>query len=112
MKKLLSLIITLFVAASFNAYAEDDSSKEIKNTQVLEAGTYTVTAHRVDPEEKEIYVQTDDQKIVELYFKDDTKLTQEGKEVPFTTLKKGQKLEIKVEKDGKHNKPVDVKIME
>lgn len=107
------LALTLSLGASLPALAaEDDSAKEIENTEVVAAGTYTVTAERVDPEEKEIYVKTEDGKTVELYFKDDTKLTQAGKDVPFTTLKKGQKLEVMLEKEGNSNKPTSVKIME
>lgn len=112
MKTLLTLITTALVALSPAALAADDSSKEIRNTSVVESGTYQVTAHRVDPEEKEIYVKTSDGKILELYFKDDTKLTQGGKDVPFTTLKDGQSLEITVEKSGNHLKPLTVAILE
>lgn len=77
----------------------------------MDSGTYTVTAQRVDPDEKEIYVKTDDGKILELYFKDDTKLSKDGKDVSFSELKKGQRLEIKVEKVGNHLKPLAVVIL-
>jgi CspA family cold shock protein len=86
-------------------------TKEIRNTSVVDSGTYTVTAQRVDPDEKEIYVKTDDGKILELYFKDDTKLSKDGKDVSFSELKKGQRLEIKVEKVGNHLKPLAVVIL-
>lgn len=112
MKKIITTLATVAFALSMPAYAEDDSHKEIHNTAVVESGTYTVTAHRVDPEEKEIYVKTDDGKILELYFKDDTKLTKGGEDVKFDALKNGQKLEVKVEKDGKHMKPLAVTILE
>lgn len=112
-----SILITLVAAiAAFVTVpvvlAQDDSSKEIHNTAVLESGTYQVTAKKVDPEEKEIYVTTTDGKTLELYFSKDTKLTQGGKEVAFDALKNGQKLEVQVEKDGNKLKPLAVTILE
>ena len=92
--------------------AEDDSSEEIRNTSVVESGTYQVTAKRVDAEEKEIYVATADGNTLELYFNDATKLTQGGKVVAFDALKNGQKLEVQLEKDGSKLKPLAVTILE
>ena len=113
MKKLIAISTTAIITAlAPMALAADDSSKEIRNTSVVDSGTYTVTAHRVDPAEKEIYVKTSDGKILELYFKNDTKLLKAGKEVKFEALKNGQKLEILVEKSGKHLKPLKVTILE
>ena len=112
-----SILITLVAAvAAFAAVpavlAQDDSSEEIHNTSVLESGTYQVTAKKVDPEEKEIYVTTEDGKTLELYFSEATKLTQGGKEVAFEALKNGQKLEVQVEKDGNKLKPLAVTILD
>ena len=109
-------IITLFAAAAVLAFvpvalAEDDSSEEIRNTSVVESGTYQVTAKKVDAEEKEIYVTMDDGKILELYFSDATKLTQGGQDVAFDALKNGQKLEVQLEKDGNKLKPLAVTIL-
>lgn len=112
MKKILILAVAGLSLLGPIASADQESSKEIRKTSVVESGTYTVTAHRVDPEEKEIYVKTDDGKILELYFKESTKLTQAGKEVGFDALKKGQKLEVKLEKAGKHLTPIAVAILE
>jgi hypothetical protein len=92
--------------------ADDDSSEEIRNTSVVESGTYQVTAKRVDDDEKEIYVTTEDGKTLELYFSDATKLTQGGKDVAFDALKNGQKLEVQLEKDGNKLKPLAVTILE
>lgn len=107
-----ALVAAVAVLASGSVVlAEDDSSKEIRNTAVVESGTYQVTARRVDPEEKEIYVTTADGKTLELYFSESTKLTQGGKEVAFDALKNGQKLEVQVEKDGNKLKPLAVTIL-
>lgn len=111
MKTLLTLLAAAMVGITPVLAADDDSSKEIRNTSVVESGTYKVTAAKVDPEEKEIYVTTEDGKTLELYFSKTTKLTQGGKDVAFDALKKGQKLEIKVEKAGKKLKPITVAIL-
>jgi hypothetical protein len=92
--------------------SEDDSSKEIRNTSVVESGTYQVTAKKVDAEEKEIYVTMEDGKVLELYFSNATNLTRSGKGVEFGALKNGQKLEVQVEKDGNKLKPLAVSILE
>jgi hypothetical protein len=110
MKTLLALLVSAFTAGS--ALATEDSSKEIRNTSVVDSGTYKVTAKKVDPEEKEIYVTTAEGKTLELYFSDSTKLTQGGKVVTFDALKNGQQLEIQVEKSGNKLKPLAVTILE
>lgn len=113
MNKLFLLAAAAALATvSFASAEEDDSSKEIRNTSVVESGTYKVTAKRVDAEEKEIYVTMEDGKILELYFSAATKLTQGGKDVEFTALKNGQKLEVQIEKDGNKLKPLAVSILE
>ncbi len=101
-----------FVSISVASAEEDESSKEIRNTAVVESGAYKVVAKRVDPEEKEIYVTMEDGRILELYFSDATKLTQNGKDAEFGALKKGQRLEVVVEKDGNKLKPLAVSILE
>ena len=112
-----TLLVTCIAVLSFCTLAPvvsavDNSSEEIRNTSVVESGTYQVTAKRVDAEEKEIYVTTADGKTLELYFSDATKLTQGGKDVAFDALKNGQKLEVQVEKDGNKLKPLAVTILE
>lgn len=113
MKELLLLSAAVaFVSISVASAEEADSSKEIRNTAVVESGAYKVVAKRVDAEEKEIYVTMKDGRILELYFSDATKLTRGGKDAEFGALKKGQKLEVVVEKDGNKLKPLAVSILE
>lgn len=112
MNRLLLLAAAAFVSISVATAEDDDSSKEIRNTSVVESGTYQVTAKKVDADEKEIYVTMEDGKILELYFSDATKLTQGGKDAEFGALKNGQKLEVQVEKDGNKLKPLAVSILE
>lgn len=110
--KLILFAVTLACLHIPSVSAEDDSSEEIRNTSVVESGTYQVSARRVDPAEKEIYVTTGDGKTLELYFSDATKLTQGGKDVAFDALKNGQRLEVQVEKDGNKLKPIAVTILD
>lgn len=88
------------------------SSTEIENTDIVPSGTYTGTAQKVDPDEKEIYVKTDDGKTLELYFTDQTTLTQNGQPASFDALQQGQKVEVTLEKKGKRLEPITVRIME
>jgi CspA family cold shock protein len=106
---IVALAVSVFVSLS---QAAEDSSEEIRNTSVVESGTYQVTAKKVDPEEREIYATIEDGRTLELYFSDATKLTQAGKDVGFDALKNGQKLEVQLEKDGNKLKPLAVIILE
>lgn len=91
---------------------QDSSSSEIENTDIVASGTYTGKAIKVDPDEKEIYVKTDDDKTLELYFTDKTELTQNGEKVSFDALSQGQEVKVKVEKKGKRLDPISVEIVE
>jgi len=82
------------------------------STDVVDSGTYKGTIKKVEAEKTEIYVTLDDGKTLELYFTEETSLTQNGQEVEFSTLEKDQKVEVTVEKVGKRLDPVSVKIME
>ena len=82
------------------------------DTDVVDSGTYDATVDKVKAGEKEIYAKTDDNKTLELYFTDSTKLTRGGSEVEFSELQKGQKVELKVEKVGKRLNPIAVTIKE
>lgn len=81
-----------------------------QSTDAVESGTYTGTVIEVEADKSEIYVKTEGGKTLELYFIEDTKLTQDGKEVPFSTLQEDQSVEVEVEKVGKRLDPLSVKI--
>ena len=101
----------LFALTPLSAPASDDkSSAEMEKTDLVPSGTYSGTAERVDPKEKEIYFKTNDGKMLELYLKEKTSLTRDGKAVSFDALKKGQKLEVDVKKKGDKLEPVAVRI--
>lgn len=81
------------------------------STDVVESGTYEGTIKKVEADKSEIYVQTEDDKTLELYFTDETQLTQNGKKVEFSVLKKDQKVEVEVEKVGKRLDPISVNVL-
>jgi CspA family cold shock protein len=119
MKKSVLLPAMLFAASVMmisceNKKANDKNggTAEIENTDLVSSGSYTGTAKEVDPKEQEIYVETGDGKILELYFNETTKLTRGGTVVPFGELKKGNSLEVTVENNGNSLKPIEVKILD
>ncbi len=81
-------------------------------TDVVDSGTYTGTLEEVVPEESEIYLSTDEDQLLELYFIDETTLTQAGDTVDFSVLEKGQRVEVEVKKVGKQLDPISVRILE
>lgn len=83
-----------------------------EGTDVVESGTYQGTVKEVEADKTEIYVTTDDNKTLELYFTDNTSLTRDGVEVDFSELVEGQKVEVEVEKVGQRLDPISVIIME
>lgn len=52
----------------------------------MDSGTYQGVVKEVEPEKTEIYVETKDDKTLELYFTDQTTLTQNGESVDFSAL--------------------------
>ncbi len=121
MKKTLittTALATFAVASVLPLHAEEAGEKktsagaELAKTERVESGTYRGTAHKVDPTEEEIYFKTEDGKLIELYLKDDTKITKGDQEAEFKALEEGQKLEVRVEKDGDKLKPLQVTILE
>ncbi|MER2997269.1 hypothetical protein [Pontibacter populi] len=104
--KITKMLLPALVAAAPFFYSCQES------TDVVESGTYQGTIQEVEPEKDEIYVKTDDGKVLELYFTESTTLTHNGETVPFDHLKEGGKVEVQVEKTGQRLDPVAVKILE
>lgn len=82
------------------------------DTDVVESGTYQGTIKEVEAEKTEIYVETEDNKTLELYFTESTTLTRNGENVDFSSLSTGQKVEVEVEKVGQRLDPISVEILE
>lgn len=80
------------------------------NVDNVETGTYEGKVLEVEPGETEIYVKTENDKTLELYFTDSTKLIKSGSPADFSALEKNTKVEVKVEKKGRKLNPLVVKI--
>ncbi|WP_144280864.1 hypothetical protein [Chryseobacterium echinoideorum] len=107
--------LAMFIAVTSTSCSKTEKSggsAEIENTDVVPSGKYTGTAKEVDAEEKEIYVETADGKILELYLKDYTAITKNGQPAMFSDLKQGGKVEVTVEKMGNKLDPKAVNILE
>jgi uncharacterized cupredoxin-like copper-binding protein len=85
-------------------------SGEKSEGDLVDSGTYTGTVEKVEASKDEIYVKSGEDTL-ELYFTEQTKLTKGGETVEFSALKKGQEVEVKVEKKGKRLDPISVKIL-
>lgn len=88
------------------------SCEENKKTDLVPSGTYQGVAETVDADEKEIYVRTSDDQLLELYLTDNTKITKNGQMADFSELSEGASVEVTVEKKGKKLEPISVNIMQ
>ncbi|MBB6609821.1 hypothetical protein H7F15_02110 [Pontibacter sp. Tf4] len=104
--KITKMLLPALVAAAPFFYSCQQS------TDVVDSGTYQGTIQEVEPDKDEIYVKTDDGKVLELYFTENTTLTHNGETVPFDHLKEGGKVEVDVEKTGQRLDPKAVRILE
>ncbi|WP_316817196.1 hypothetical protein [Pedobacter nyackensis] len=104
-KALIACIVALSGIVTLQSCGENEK------TDVVESGTYQGVAQKVEADEKEIYVKTADNKLLELYFTDSTKLTKDGAIVPFEEIKKDGNVEVQVEKKGNKLVPVAVSIL-
>lgn len=86
---------------------------EEHEADVLDSGTYQGSLMEVKPEEKEIYVETDNGQTIELYFTEETELVNsEGNSIPFSELSTDDRVEVEVEKVGQRNDPIRVQLLE
>lgn len=104
MKKIVNVLGLAVIFLGFAACGEQ--------TDAVESGTYEGTIDKVEPAKTEIYVKTTDDKTLELYFTEATKLTRNGETVAFDALEAGQKVEVEIEKVGKRLDPISVEILE
>ena len=111
-KVVLMFAAVMLILTGFQSCKDGEGNTELENTDLVESGTYLGTAKQVDDEEREIYLETEDGKVLELYFTDQTELTQNGQNVDFEALEQGQRVQVTVEKKGKRLEPVRVVIME
>jgi cold shock CspA family protein len=77
----------------------------------VESGTYQGAIQQVKPGEREIYVQTEEGQVLELYFTEQTTLQQDGASADFSVLSTGQQVEVEVERDNGELTPLSVTIL-
>src|SRR6056297_1158933 len=102
-----SIMFTMIISAlllSLSACGEE--------TFVVESGTYTGTIAEINTDETEIYVDLESGERVELYFTDETTLTQDGEDVPFSTIEVDDRVEVTIEKTGQRLDPVSVLLLD
>lgn len=104
MRKLIGVFAISAILTVFTSCAGD--------TDVVESGTYSGVIDKVEADKSEIYVKTDNDKMLELYFTESTTLTRAGETVEFSALEKGQNVEVEVEKVGQRLDPISVTILE
>lgn len=80
-------------------------------TTVVDSGTYEGVIAEVNPDESEIYVEVENTGTLELYFTEETTLTQGGSEVPFSELDVGDRVRVEVERVGQRLDPLSVEIL-
>lgn len=82
-----------------------------QETTVVDSGTYEGIIAEVNPGEEEIYVEVENTGTLELYFTEETRLTQDGSEVSFSELDAGDRVRVEVERVGQRLDPISVEIL-
>jgi len=75
------------------------------------SGTYTGSIEEVNADEREIYVQTEDDQTLELYFTEETELLQDGETAEFDALATGQRVQVTVRNEDGELVPEQVEIL-
>jgi len=102
-----SIMFTMIILALFLSLSACG-----EETSVVESGTYTGTIAEINTDETEIYVDLESGERVELYFTDETTLTQDGEDVPFSTIEVDDRVEVTIEKTGQRLDPVSVVLLD
>ncbi len=105
MSKRMLVVLTVVLAIAFTAGC---GSK----TDVVESGKYTGTIKKVEADKREIYVNLEEGKLIELYFTDETVLTKNDTPAEFSELAAGQKVNVTVKRSGNRLDPTAVNILE
>ncbi len=92
---LLAAILCIFSCEIKN---EKSKHKGIIELNKSKSGTYRGTIIEISAHQRLAYLQTAAGEILELNFKSDTALTDNGKQLPLKKLQKGSKLEVRLKK--------------
>lgn len=108
----MTILLALCVGALAMTGCDEQGAGEAEGEHAtVESGTHEGTIKKVNPDESEIYVDSDGQEL-ELYFTEETELTRDGEAVEFPELEEGQSVEVEIEKVGQRLDPLSVKILE
>ena len=94
---------SILLAATLSIYACEIKNEKRKARGVLEMsktapGIYQGTIIKISARQRLAYLQTTDDQIMELTFKNDSVLTDDGKPLPLKKLRKGNKLQVTLSK--------------
>ena len=79
---------------------------------VVDSGTYEGSILKVNPDETEIYVALDEERVLELYFTGATTVSRGEAEAAFDDLAKGQSVRVQVERQDQEMVPLHVTILD
>lgn len=78
---------------------------------IVDSGTYEGSILKVNPDEIEIYVALDKERVLELYFTETTTVSRGEAKATFEDLEKGQSLRVQVERQDQEMVPLKVTIL-
>ena len=77
----------------------------------MDSGTYEGSILKVNPDETEIYVALDKERVLELYFTETTTVSRGEAKATFEDLEKGQSVRVQVERHDQEMVPLNVTIL-
>ena len=77
----------------------------------VDSGTYEGSILKVNPDETEIYVALDKERVLELYFTETTTVSRGEAKATFEDLEKGQSVRVQVERHDQEMVPLKVIIL-
>ncbi|MEG1025025.1 MAG: hypothetical protein RSF34_11170 [Flavobacterium sp.] len=98
LRNIFVLLTTIFFIFSCEIKNEKSKHKGIIELNKSKPGTYQGTVIEISAHQRLVYLQTAAGEILELNFKSDTVLTDNGKQLSLKKLRKGSKLEVKLKK--------------
>lgn len=116
MKKLIEILsILIILSLSFSACGNkngNESYADHEETVLVPTGTYKGLLDKVNEQQRQIDFQTSDNRMLNLYFTDSTRIIKDDRPVNFSGLKKGQTLEVSLERMENYLEPKLIKIVE
>ncbi|MBS3756797.1 MAG: hypothetical protein KGY56_13945 [Desulfobacterales bacterium] len=77
----------------------------------MDSGTHEGSILKVNPDETEIYVALDKERVLELYFTETTTVSRGEAKATFEDLEKGQSVRVQVERREQEMVPLRVTIL-